>query len=143
VGVLVDRDVLRVLVEGDVSTATVDEAMREHVPTIAPDASLEEAADRIAAEDVHRLVVTDGEGPVGVVSEGDLLATRPHAAGPNGEGATVEATAEAAGAGATGAGVGTDTERYQDQSICEGCGTLTGDLASFNGQLLCADCRDM
>ena len=32
---------------------------------------------------------------------------------------------------------------FSDQGICERCGALTSELASFNGQLLCADCRDV
>ncbi|MEF8787364.1 MAG: CBS domain-containing protein, partial [Haloarculaceae archaeon] len=34
-------------------------------------------------------------------------------------------------------------DNFEDQGICEVCGTFTRDLSSFNGQLLCDDCRDM
>jgi formylmethanofuran dehydrogenase subunit E len=30
-----------------------------------------------------------------------------------------------------------------DQSICQECGALARDLSEVDGQLLCADCRDV
>ena len=51
---------------------------------------------------------------------------------------------ETALAAESGTGVESETGAgFEEQSICEGCGTLTGDLVAFNGQLLCGDCRDI
>lgn len=148
VGVLTCRDVLGLLVEGpDPQSAAVADAMTESVPTVPPAFSLEEAADMMSAQTARRLVVqeTGGGEPLGIITEHDVLATRPYgrtreerqtAAEP----ADPDATATAMRAGDADRDT---TEGFQDQSICEGCGTLTSDLASFNGQLLCPDCRDI
>jgi len=144
VGVLTERDILSMLVEGpDPNEATVADAMTESVPTVSPDATLDGAADEMSTRSAGRLVVTNGAEPLGVITEQDLLASRTY-----GTEATslAEEPAERQPVTAMEAEAGTATETgesYQDQSICEGCGTLTSDLASFNGQLLCADCRDI
>lgn len=141
VGVVTERDVLALLVEGpDPADATVADAMTESLPTVAPDASLEAAADRMSTREARRLVVTDGGEPVGVLTEHDLLTAR----SPESPRAPAE-TAMDSSAG-TAMAVETETEAadtFEDQGICEVCGTLTRDLAAFNGQLLCSDCRDM
>lgn len=139
VGVLTQEDVLGLLVEGpDPEEATVGDAMTESVPTVVPDAGLDAAADRMSAQESGRLVVTNGAEPLGIVSERDLLASRtldgppqgPEERAVAGPGAETEAkTAEDESGG------------FEDQSICEGCGTFASDLTVFNGQLLCPDCR--
>jgi len=148
VGVLTCRDVLGLLVEGpDPQAATVADAMTASVPTVSPALSLEEAADEMSAKDARRLVVTEatGDEPLGILTEHDVLITRPF-------GRTREQrqamTEPAAGDADVGPMLGSDTtgepdEGFEDQSICEVCGTLTSDLTAFNGQLLCSDCRDM
>lgn len=148
VGLLTDRDVVEALAAGsDLADATVEEVMRASVPTIPPDATIGEAATRVSTERPHRLVVTDGEEPLGVLTERDVLATRPGPADAEREspGEPVSlAVDDASAETATGTGTGTAAgDTFEEQSICEGCGTLTGDLVSFNGQLLCSDCRDI
>jgi CBS domain-containing protein len=144
VGVLTERDVLALLVDGpDPEGAAVKDAMTESVPTVVPDATLDAAASELATRDVSKLVVTNGAEPLGVITEQDLLASRTYGTDTV---AMTEETPDAATVTAmeADAGPGTETEgNMEDQSICEGCGTLTSDLASFNGQLLCADCRDI
>jgi CBS domain-containing protein len=144
VGVVSQHDILELLVHGpSPSEAQAGDAMRETIPTIAPDASLASAADRMSTQSTGRLLVTDGEEPVGMLTERDLIATRRH------ELNTIETGASDAESVTVGlhdeddigeemAGAG-----FDDQGICEVCGTLTHDLSSFNGQLLCADCREM
>lgn len=140
VGVLTYEDVLATLVEGpDPSAASVGEAMTESVPTVSPETRLEVAAGRMSTEESGRLVVANGSEPLGVVSERDLLATRSQAlesAASETREASAVTTSMAADTAADQVGDG-----YEDQSICEGCGSFAGDLSSFNGQLLCADCR--
>jgi CBS domain-containing protein len=141
VGVLTERDVLALLVEGpDPQSATVADAMTGSIPTIGPDASLAAAADRMSTREARRLVVTDGGEPLGVITEHDLLTSRTRE--PTG---TVGETHVDASAG-TAMAIDAETEAtdtFDDQGICEKCGTLTRNLAAFNGQLLCGDCRDM
>ncbi len=141
VGVLTERDVLALLVEGpEPDEATVADAMTESIPTIGPDASLEAAADRMSGWEARRLVVTNGGEPLGLITEHDLLTTRTHEPARGMGEAPVES-----GPG-TAMAVEAETEAedtFEDQGICEVCGTFTRDLAAFNGQLLCGDCRDM
>ncbi|MFB6310902.1 MAG: CBS domain-containing protein [Salinirussus sp.] len=144
VGVLTPRDVMAAVVEGpDPQTASVGEAMTQSVPTVAPDLGLREAADAMSTQDVRRLVVTanGAGGPEGVITAHDVFAvqaTEVEHSGPEddrvpaGPGAALAADVDSEPA-----------DDFEDQGICEACGTLTGDLVSFNGQLLCADCRDM
>lgn len=146
VGLLTDRAVLQLLAaEGGVDGAAVGDAMESTVPAIESQATIEEAANRMSAEGTRRLVVTDAGETVGVLTEHDLFATRPLAAdGP--EAGLAHPAGEAETALAADSETDVDSragEGFEEQSICEGCGTLTGDLVAFNGQLLCGDCRDI
>lgn len=74
VGIVTGRDLLPAL-SGAVEESTVDSLM--HSPfTIAPDATLREAADRMLDHEVHRLlVVAEGETmPLGLISTTDIVA---------------------------------------------------------------------
>jgi CBS domain-containing protein len=147
VGVLTCRDVLRLLVDGpDPRSAAVADAMTESVPAVAPDLSLEEAADMMSAQDARRLVVREAGGGelLGIITEHDVLVTRPYGRTREERHAIATADAAEASTGSMRAAEETETtETFEEQSICEVCGTLTSDLSSFNGQLLCSDCRDM
>lgn len=147
VGVLSERDVLALLVTGeDLETATVGDAMTESVPTVSPDTILEVAADEMSTRGASRLVVTNGSEPLGVIAERDLLANRAIQARDQ-SGATQEAVESSAGApmeAESHTGVGGEVDAgFEEQGICESCGTLAGNLAATNGQLLCPDCRAM
>jgi CBS domain-containing protein len=140
VGVVTERDVLALLVDGpDPKTATVADAMTESLPTVSPDQTLDEAADRMSARSARRLVVLDRGELLGIITEHDLLSGRvvePARERP------LEATTGAGSAESTLAGESTD-DSFEDQSICEVCGSFASDLSSFNGQLVCPDCRDI
>ena len=141
VGVLTERDILSLVAAGpEPGEATVSDAMTPSLPTVDPDETLDAAADRMSAQSVRRLVVTNGSEPVGLLTEHDLLASRTH--DPTTErGSVRQASVESESAARA---VETEAEdAFEDQGICEGCGRLTSDLAAFNGQLLCADCRDI
>ncbi|MFB6073385.1 MAG: cyclic nucleotide-binding/CBS domain-containing protein [Haloarculaceae archaeon] len=143
VGVLTERDVLGLLVAGpDPERATVGDAMTASVPTIGPDRTLSAARDRMASQALDWLVVTAGDGPLGVVTEHDILTAAALGTETASEGTRERAVA--AGAAMTeDAGEASATEGFEDQGICEVCGSLSRDLSAFNGQLLCADCRDV
>lgn len=136
VGVVTERDVLRLLVDGpDPQAATVAEAMTESLPTVPPEETLDEAADRMSAQSARRLVVLDRGELLGVITEHDLLDSR--VPEPSADTPASAQTAESA--------LATDehADSYEDQSICEACGAFASDLSSFNGQLVCTDCRDI
>lgn len=139
VGVLTERDVLGLLVEGPApDEATVADAMNENVQTVPPEETVSAAADVLSTRPTGRLVVTNGSEPLGIVTEQDILAGQTYQSEPP---ETVAATTEASDTA-----VRTTAEEsggFEDQGICEACGTLTRDLTAFNGQLLCAECRDM
>jgi predicted transcriptional regulator len=75
-GVVTGADLLPLVAGGGTDTP-VRELMHEPL-TIAPEASLREAADRMLKEEVHRLIVVDPEAPdtipLGLVSTADLVA---------------------------------------------------------------------
>jgi len=156
-GLVTRGDALSAFVSGE-GDASVGEAMRSTIPTVSPGATLGEAADQLASAETGHLVVSDGDQPVGLLTEGDLVAASPFATGRDAAGpatATVgrsddpdveygeemddqyEEDDEAFGGGRP------PERQFEDQSICEGCGSLARDLTTFNGQLLCADCRDI
>ena len=145
VGVVTERNILSTLVDGpDPAEATVGDVMSEHVPTVSPETTVSAAADQLSTQSVRRLVVTNGSEPEGVLTQNDLLAGRTY---PTDQETTSAASGEVLAEETIG-GAGTATtppaeEGFEDQGICEVCGTLTRDLTSFNGQLLCADCREM
>jgi CBS domain-containing protein len=141
VGVVTERDILALLVDQpSLDGATVADAMTESLPTVSPDQTLDEAADRMSARSARRLVVMDRGEPLGVITEHDLLAGR--VVEPARE-ATIEATMPGESTGSAMATEEEPTDNYEDQSICEVCGSFSSDLSSFNGQLVCADCRDI
>jgi len=155
VGVLTERDVLATVVSRRLDGTVVSEAMTETVPTVDPDLTLTEAAGELSAQSTQRLVVTDGTAPVGILTEHDLLNTSPfqqEAGGPpesGGEPADRKRAmanameAQAATSERAGTETATATGSFEEQAICEACSSFTRDLSAFNGQLLCADCRDM
>lgn len=149
VGVLSDRDVLELIVDEDVDprTASVSDAMTDSVPTVTPEHTLAEARDRMAARSTRWLVVSRGGEPDGVVTEHDVLSsstigTEIDAADGASEGeshlvdASTSTTTTDASATESGGG-------FDEQGICEKCGSLSRNLSAFNAQMLCGDCRNL
>ena len=121
----------------DGGAETVGDVMAEPVEEVDAEKPIEVAADRLVGTDGSLLVVTDGGGEtLGVVTASDLVRTIALGREPE------QGTAENFEPNRT-EGTGNATESYSNQGICERCGSLTSDLASFNGQLLCSDCRDI
>lgn len=143
-GILTERDVVDLVARnespGDVP---VTEIMSEPVVTVDGGESLDVAADRMGAETIRHLVVTNDDGVFGVLAANDLLAAR--SAG------ELTASSPTAGDLVANGGMQIADDRdapeaeatYDPQSICERCGKLADSLAEVNGQLCCADCRDV
>jgi CBS domain-containing protein len=150
VGILTQRDCLAALVEDD-GDSPVSDAMQTDVPTVSPAATIGEVADVLSSQGSGRVVVTEGDRTVGVLGERDLITTSPF--GPDRGVATTgpDAPTTRPDADADGELAGLADERdavaaaggFENQSICEACGRLARDLSTFNGQLLCGDCRDI
>lgn len=145
-GILTRGDALEVAVEGtDISEANVSDAMRATPPEVAADASLTAATDLMSSTSTRHLLVKDSGELVGLISEHDIVTASSLGPSVDGEAAPgseteLMATETVAGAGQTGTAV---DEEYSNQGICEVCGTLTRDLSTFNGQLVCSDCKDV
>lgn len=141
----VTRDDILAHVVGSEPTdsATVGEVMNESLPAIGPDAQLPEARDKMATLSASWLLVIQEGEPLGTLTATDILSTSLL------EGETtelVETTGQMATTGQAATTDGADSiaeDNFDDQGICSACGTLTQNLSSFNGQLLCADCRDV
>jgi CBS domain-containing protein len=139
VGLLTERDVLGVVSEGrDPETVQVGDVVRGSAPTVDPDDGVDIAVDAMTSRGSRRLLVIE-EGPVGLVTEHDLLSAT-----------TIERYREPPGGdpAVNGDAPGDDraatTDRaVSDQSICQGCGALSRDLLETDGQPLCPDCRDV
>jgi len=145
VGVLTERDVLAHVVKGgDPGTATVEDIMTESVPTVRSEETLPEARDRMSSWSTGWLVVSDGGEPDGIVTEHDILATSTLGSETTATTRDEQQQAQMTAVSTTATENSSAAEdSFDDQGICELCGSLARDLASFNGQLLCADCRDI
>lgn len=75
VGVFSARDLMKVL-RAEGSSAPLASVMSSPVATIAIGAPLEEAVERLEAQNVRGLVVTDGEVPVGIFTQREALLAR-------------------------------------------------------------------
>ena len=75
VGILTERDILkRVVVRGlDPVKTRVGEVMSSPLVTVSADAYIIDASRLMAQRDIRRLLVVEGDKPVGVVTEKDLL----------------------------------------------------------------------
>lgn len=140
VGTMTARDALTLLVgDDDPSEMPVSAVMTEPMPTIEASASLAVAANTLISESADWALVVDDDGLSGILTERDLMAA-----------STLTPGEEIDESPVTNGGeqllIDRRTEyesEYSDQSICEVCGKLAEGLSNVNGQLLCADCRDV
>lgn len=76
-GIITDRDiVVRVVAKGEGSDASVREAATTDVETLEPDASIDDAIQKMEQGNVRRLPVVEDGKPIGVISLGDLAQAR-------------------------------------------------------------------
>lgn len=72
-GIVTDRDiVVRVIAKGEGADASVREAATTDLETLEPDASIDDAIQKMEQGNVRRLPVVEDGKPVGVISLGDL-----------------------------------------------------------------------
>lgn len=73
VGMITDRDlVIRGVAEKNPGSSKVEEVMSDHLITITPEATTDEAANIMAEHQIRRLPIVEGDKLVGIVSLGDL-----------------------------------------------------------------------
>lgn len=150
VGVLGAREVMVLVAEGgDPASTAVESVMTAPPIVLTADADITEAIAEISRRDVRRIVVTDGGEVVGVVTEHDIITATsampeievgPGTAG----GAETIGETEPGPEGTAVAGAETpEADQFSAQSVCEVCGSLSANLSEVNGQLVCADCREV
>ena len=73
VGMITDRDiVVRGVAEKNPGSTKVEEIMSDHLVTVTPETTTDEAAQLMAEHQIRRLPVVEGENLIGIVSLGDL-----------------------------------------------------------------------
>ncbi|MEA2495700.1 MAG: hypothetical protein QOJ29_3611 [Thermoleophilaceae bacterium] len=72
-GIITDRDiVVRVIAKGEGPDASVKEAATTDLETLEPDASIDDAIQKMEQANVRRLPVVEDGKPIGVITLGDL-----------------------------------------------------------------------
>lgn len=144
IGFVTRDDILRHIVnEGDTDSATVGDVMNESLPAIGPDARLTEARDRMSSLSASWLLVVEDGQPLGTLTATDVLSNSLLEEETTGVVEPDRQMATTSSAATTDGTTSVAEDSFDDQGICSACGALTGDLATFNGQLLCPDCRDV
>ena len=146
VGIMTESDVLGlVAAEGDPAETPVSEVMSNPVISMHNERALSDAAGTMSRNDIRRILVTDDTEMVGVLTERDVISASASLSGTSSF--TDESTPPLGNdtGGEFGNSVSNDGDRaeYTDRSICEACGTLSRGLSNVNGQLICADCREV
>jgi CBS domain-containing protein len=74
VAMVTDRDIIaRVVAEGrDPSSVTVDDISTKELVTASPDQDVDEARGLMAEHELDRILVTEGDQLVGIISEADI-----------------------------------------------------------------------
>lgn len=137
VGVLDEGRLCSLVADGlDPAETTAGELMQPAV-SVDADQHLEHAISAMATDDLRHLLVEENGEVVGSVSDHDIVtAYSVLGSRPEPPEAPVAASAGSGGEFET----DLDREVYSTQGVCESCGSLTRELSSHNGQLLCADC---
>lgn len=139
VGLVTQRDVLEAAVEqGDLSAIDVSAVMDDEPETVEAAAPLAAAIDRLSGNADRHLLAMDAGELRGVVSEHEVVTAS--ALEPANGDRRPEPDSEAIAAAPE---ADTGNEEYSNQGICEICGSLTRDLTTFNGQLVCSDCKNV
>lgn len=138
VGVLDAEDIV-VLVADDVDPkeTTVVDAMHDVPVSVEADGPLSEAAAAIADSGRRRAIVSEGDEVLGVLSEADIVTAHSVMSTP-----TQEPVEPSVGSNPS-SPMATDETDFDEQGVCEVCGSLVRSLRSANGQLVCPDCLEV
>ncbi|MDX1745920.1 MAG: CBS domain-containing protein [Halobacteriales archaeon] len=151
IGVLGAREVMVLVADGHDPMDTPVEAVMTNPPVLlTADADITEAIAEISRRDVRRIVVTEDSEVVGVVTEHDIItatSAMPEievGPGTTTTGAETVGETEPGPEGTAVAGMeAEEVDQFSSQSVCEACGSLSANLNEVNGQLVCADCREV
>lgn len=139
VGILTEWDILGLITDdSNPEDTTVSEVMSTPVVSMDANRSMADAAAKMSKKNIRRILVTNDEEIVGVLTERDIISASASLAATSVQDVNpLEVTAEPAASETPGG------DEYSSQGICEVCGSLTRDLANFNGQLICSNCREV
>jgi CBS-domain-containing membrane protein len=158
VGIVTESDVLALIAdERDPAEVEVSSIMSDPIVSVDADRGLSDAAGTMSREDIRRLVVTNDDELIGVLSERDVISASASLAGvpqfreetPGDLGGERMGGNPVGGEPVGAESVGSVAEdegdhyEYSDRSICETCGTLSRELTNVNGQLICTGCREV
>jgi len=124
-GIVTTRDVVYKHVASK-HGSTVKDIMSTNLITIAPSATVEEAARIMIKNSIEKLPVFDRGRLVGIITTNDILRVEP---------AVVELLLEKFKLGSMKA------NEDEDIAECESCGNFSDDIQETDGSWLCADCR--
>jgi CBS domain-containing protein len=140
VGMLTCRNALSTLLDGgDAAGRPVSEVMSDPAPRVSTVADVDEAADIMFSEPTSQLLVFDDGEFVGLLTEREVMAATSSRSVERG----FESETENRELVADGSEFEAEASEYSTQSICEVCGSLVRGLSNMNGQLICADCREV
>ncbi len=133
VGIITDRDIItRVVAKGlDAVKVRVGEVLSSPLITINEDASVEEAAKKMAEHHVRRLVVERDHQQVGIVAESDMIRVDSELHFLIRERSKLE-----------GRMTPDEPRGVTLAGFCEECGNYSARLRKVDGQWLDEDCRD-
>ncbi|MBD3388873.1 MAG: CBS domain-containing protein [Candidatus Altiarchaeales archaeon] len=132
IGILTERDIITKIVaeNRNPEEVPVGDVMTSPLITIRPDADLDDAARAMRDRDIRRLVVSDKDRIIGVLSEFDIVRLEPamHLLIRE-QYAWTLSNAHAASEGVV-------------SGICESCENFSDNLRNYDGRLLCDDCLE-
>ncbi|MFQ5909425.1 MAG: cyclic nucleotide-binding/CBS domain-containing protein [Thermoplasmata archaeon] len=129
VGIITEKDIVAKVVAENAqpSAVKVKEIMSSPVKTIHPHESVENAAKLMAENKIRRLVVSEGDELLGIVTENDVLSIWPN---------LIELMREVSRISSQ------NVEVSDMRGYCELCRVFVYNLQEVQGQLLCGDCRE-
>jgi CBS domain-containing protein len=151
VGLVTQGDALRAAVDAaDLSTLPVSEVMDEDLERLDVTEPIASATNKMTGSPTRRLLVEDDGSFVGLLSAHDVVTAATLDAARNGADRDDVARPERSATDAVltepvaaGSESGSQSDQYSNQGICEICGSLTAELSTFNGQLVCSDCKNV
>lgn len=137
VGVLSPREFVALVADGrDPEATPVGDVMAAPAVSVAADRRIGAALAALAEADVRQLAVVDDGEVVGLLSDHDLVTAAATFRERDGDASPDEPLPDETRAA-------DQVAEYATQGVCEVCGALAADLSAVDGQLRCADCRDL
>jgi len=135
VGIITDQDIIsRVVSKGfDPRKVRIIEVMSSPLITISPDASIEEAAEKMRDNKIRRVLVEDNhERIVGIIAESDIVRIAPELHLLIRERSKIEAQLSL-----------TEPQKVTFTGFCEDCKNYSNNLLNVSGEWLCEDCFEL